>query len=125
MMKYILCENDELATYKEQYKLELDWENATDVFKLEIDGEIVGLIEYAEGFEKDSIHIHSFEVLEKGKGIGGKIIGEIINDAGGYPIYLYANGKKSQAFWEKHHFKSLDDGSGETKIHRYASDSED
>jgi len=69
-MELVECMKDELP----RLNLELNWSMAVKIFKIEINGKIVGLIDYSEGmYEKNSIHIDNFEVLEKGNGIGSSI----------------------------------------------------
>ncbi|WP_103109472.1 hypothetical protein [Brevibacillus reuszeri] len=50
-----------------------------------------------------------FEVLEKGKGYGRKIIEELLNNQlPGCTVYLIPNNKESATFWEKLKFKPIE-----------------
>ncbi|MDC0764246.1 GNAT family N-acetyltransferase [Brevibacillus sp. AG] len=110
------CTNDELVSFIKKYDLELNWDWAInisdcsciveDVYKVEDNGEIIGLIDFSFKtiFGSDSIQIENFEVFEKGKGIGSKIINALIDQLPGVHIYLYVNDERSKSFWEKHKF---------------------
>ena len=115
-MELLDCTEEDLKIYIREWNLKLTaWGSAwpEDICKIEIDGEIVALIEYSNGmYEEDSLHIHNFEVFNKGKGIGSKIIEEITKNLEGAKLYLYSNSKESTSFWQKCNFEFYDDGTG-------------
>jgi len=116
-----VCTEEEILDFKENNKLQLSWRMSMpeDVFKVELDGAVVGLIEFSESMYDDGgAHINNFEVFEKGKGLGSLIINMFLGSWDKGPLYLYVNSEESKTFWEKHSFAAYDDGTG-TPIHRY------
>lgn len=113
-MEFLECTEDQIKAFKKSKNLTLSWVITDGAYKVEINGEIVALIDYSRGgmFGKNTIEIDNFEVFKKGQGIGSKIIAEITKDLEGNKIYLYAHSEKSKRFWEKHGFKSINDGTG-------------
>lgn len=112
------CTEEELKIYKEKYNLTLTTWNIAgvkDIRKVEIDGEAVALIEFSNStFEENSVEIHNFEVFNKGKGIGTKIIKKLIKEleGEGIKLSLYSYSKESTSFWKKCNFEVYDDGTG-------------
>ncbi|WP_313893760.1 GNAT family N-acetyltransferase [Psychrobacillus sp.] len=120
-MKFLECTDEKSNDLKETYNLTLAWEMVVEPCMVEIDDEIVALIDMSQGgmFGENSIEIYKFEVFEKGKGIGSKIITEVLKKSKGKEVYLYAEDRKSKSFWEKHGFEAIDDGSG-TKVMQFS-----
>ncbi|KXY73131.1 GNAT family N-acetyltransferase [Bacillus sp. FSL W7-1294] len=122
-MELLDCTEEELKIYNKEFGLTLNtWRMAEpeDIYMIKIDGEIVALIEFSKGmYGEKSIQIDNFEVFNKGKGIGSKIVKELTKDLDGLEIYLYPSSNKSEAFWKKHKFEGIDDGT-ETIILRYS-----
>lgn len=121
-MQLIDCTEEELKIFLKDHNLTLTtWGMAEpeDISKIEMNGQIVALIEFSKGmYGEKSIHINNFEVFNKGEGIGSKIIEELTKDLNGTEIYLYPYSKKSDAFWKKHKFRCIVDGTG-TPILQY------
>ncbi|MEH7503867.1 GNAT family N-acetyltransferase [Neobacillus drentensis] len=118
-MELLECTKEEFEFYKEKFLTLTTWnpnfeiESEIILNKIEVDGEIVALIEYSKAMYGElNIHIDNFEVFEKGKGIGSKIIDELKKDLNGAEIYLYSYSPESDAFWKKHKFKDINDGTG-------------
>ena len=116
-MNFSCCTYEELSVFQEKYKLTLNWEISVNPMKVENNSRIVGLIDcsFGELYGEKSIEINNFEVFEKGKNIGSEIVVEFLKETKNYEIYLYPYSKKSEAFWKKHGFAVMDDGTG-TKI---------
>ncbi|MGG4512145.1 GNAT family N-acetyltransferase [Heyndrickxia sporothermodurans] len=116
LMRLLDCTKEELKIYKEKFDLKLGtWDMAEpeDISMIEIDGEIVALIEFSNGmYGENSVQIDNFEVFNKGRGIGSKIVEELTKDLDGAKVYLYPYSKKSDAFWKKCKFEVFDDGTG-------------
>lgn len=82
-MKFTICSEEEIEQYKILHNLQLGWDILSEYpQKIEIDGEVVAIIDCSIGgiFGKDSLEIDSFEVFEKGKGIGREIISALLNE---------------------------------------------
>ena len=80
-------------------------------YKIEIDGIGVALIDYSIGgtYGEDSLEIDSFEVFEKGKGMGSEIIKEILKDCENRTVALYPENKRCMKFWKNHGFEIVEE----------------
>ncbi|MCP1161361.1 GNAT family N-acetyltransferase [Bacillus infantis] len=130
-MELLECTKEEFDYYKETFLTLSTWnpifefESLSILKKIEVNGEIVALLEFSGSmYGEHSIEIDNFEVFEKGKGIGSKVVDGIKEYFTGYELYLYSSSPESDAFWKKHGFKSLDDGTG-TGILRFSKDEDE
>lgn len=116
-MKFIEITDMDAKRYKEKHGLTLLWAMAVNPFKIKYKNKIVGLIDISIGMYGDkSVQIDNFEIFDKGKGIGSKVIDAIIKEFCGQDIYAYAYDEKSRQFWEMKDFVVVDDNTG-TPIH--------
>ena len=107
-MKFIECSHDEVKVFKNSKGLKLGWDIlSVHPRKVEIDGRIVALIDYSIGgcYGENSVEIDSFEVFEKGQGIGSEIITEFLKACGNRTVSLYPDNEECKKFWLKHGFE--------------------
>jgi hypothetical protein len=106
-MKLIHCTDDEVKVIKNLKGLILSWGIPVNPKKVEIDGEIVALIDFSFGgiYGDDSIEIDNFEVIEKGKGIGSKIIVDFLNICENRIVSLYPDNERCKKFWLEYGFE--------------------
>lgn len=74
-----------------------------------LDDKAIGLIDL-EVIKEGFFHIYMFEVFEKGRGYGKKIVQELQNCSEIEKLELNPNDNASYNFWIKMGFKLLDDG---------------
>ncbi|MEK4566437.1 GNAT family N-acetyltransferase [Alkalihalobacillus sp. FSL R5-0424] len=119
-MKLLSCTEKEALSLKISKQLTLSWRMSINPMKVELNGEIVALIDCSFGgiYGEDSLEIDNFEVFEKGRGIGSKIIKEILNEPGIQIISLYYCSPKSKKFWQAHGFKIVCEGEAERLVYQ-------
>jgi len=122
IMGFEKCSKEDLLKFKEEFKLTLGWDMTSNPNKMIINNEVIGIIDISPAPEHGdkALQIDSFEVFEKGQGIGSKVFVEVLKDITGgkfEDLYLYSQGQKSKNFWEKQGFKPVDDGTGTEIMH--------
>lgn len=118
-MEFIECTRDEVKEFNYLKGLKLSWDFVSaNPNKIEIDGEVVALIDYSIGgsYGEDSLEIDSFEVFEKGKGIGSEIIKEFLEACENRTVALYPENIRCKKFWIKHRFEIVDEGGGVERL---------
>lgn len=111
-MKLLECTDAEINNFKIEKELKLSWEMSPNPHKIEIQGEIVALISISKGvvYGPNSIEIDNFEVFDKDRGTGSKIISEILKVTKNQTVSLYPDNKRCINFWLKHGFKMENEG---------------
>lgn len=119
-MEFIECSQNELKQLIQQHKLDQNWGMAINnidpliedpladgVYKIVLEGKVIGLIDLVpDMYGPDIIVIDLFEVIEKGKGYGRKIIEKFLNEeVPGCSVFLLPDSEGSAAFWKKLNFK--------------------
>lgn len=110
------CTEEETLEFVEKYSLEQNWSGARPK-KIRINGEVVALMEFEEG--ENEIEIITYEVFEKGKGFGTRIIKELMEDLSEATyLRLYAYDERSKSFWEKCGLVPVPQSNG-TEVHYF------
>lgn len=120
VVQYIECTKNVLTKVLNDHNLVLkEWfdrtlksalfETIKDLFVIQLDESIIGLIDYnlASSGDPNEIEIQIFEVIEKGKGYGRMIINDFIQQQGLSIDIIPING--SEEFWKTVGFQPYTD----------------
>lgn len=97
IMGFEECSKEDLLKFKKKFKLTLGWDMTNNPKKMIINNEVIGIIDISPAPEHGdkALQIDSFEVFEKGQGIGSKVFVQVlkdITDEDFEDLYLYSQG---------------------------------